>query len=762
MSIKSKLLYTFLLLSIVPMAFVAITSFINTSQEMKEAELRDLFHIADLKVQNITHYFEERRSDMLAAQAFYIIKANLPVLIQNFNTPNDPAFQKSLQALDRQLIPFQEAYDYIDVMLTDPDGRIMYATSQIHRAMELGKPLPNLNSESLSQAKQEITFSDVFEYAGKKEILTLGAAYNLNGNAIGLIAFEEDMEHIDQFIQDTTGLGATGETLIGVRTENEALFINKLRHDPTSALKRKVELGNKDAIPIQEAVQGINGSGISVDYRGKEILAVWRHIPLLNWGLVAKIDVSEAYGPLYKLGLIKGIIGLFTLLVVAVLAIFFAKSITNPIDKLRQGAQAIGEGHLDYRIGLTGKDEISQFANTFDRMVDNLKKVTTSRDELDKEIHERRELEDKLLKLNLAIEQSTSAIIITDDDAVIEFINPHVISETGFTREETIGNKPNIWKSGKHTEKFYKGLWSTLKSGDTWEGEFINKRKNGDIFYWSSSVSPIRDSEEKITHYVQVATNITERKKMEEDLKRSKEVAERASQAKSDFLANMSHELRTPLNSIIGFSEVLEDETFGPMNEKQKDYASDIVGSGKHLLSLINDILDLSKIEAGKMELLLSNFDLKNLLEESLVLVKEKAMKHGFNISTDIADDVGNVEADQRKIKQIIYNLLSNATKFTPDGGEIGIRASKKDDHFEISVWDSGIGISDEERKKVFEEFTQLENIYSKEQQGTGLGLSLVKNMVELHGGKINVASEGKGKGTTFTFTIPLKIKKET
>lgn len=238
-------------------------------------------------------------------------------------------------------------------------------------------------------------------------------------------------------------------------------------------------------------------------------------------------------------------------------------------------------------------------------------------------------------------------------------------------------------------------------------------------------------------------------------------IAERASQVKSEFLANMSHELRTPLNSIIGFSEVLYDETFGHLNEKQKDYINDVLESGRHLLSLINDVLDLSKIEAGRMELSLSSFSLKHLLEESTILIKERALKHNIEVSIGIGPEVEEMRADHRKVKQIVFNLLSNAVKFTPDGGKIGIRAMRIDASYEVTVWDTGIGIPPEGQAMLFKEFAQLQNTYTKSQPGTGLGLALSRKFVELHKGKIWAESEGRDKGTAFKFILPIKCVKE-
>jgi len=229
---------------------------------------------------------------------------------------------------------------------------------------------------------------------------------------------------------------------------------------------------------------------------------------------------------------------------------------------------------------------------------------------------------------------------------------------------------------------------------------------------------------------------------------------EAANRHKSEFLANMSHELRTPLNAIIGFSEVLGERLFGELNEKQAEYTDDILSSGRHLLSLINEILDLSKVEAGRMELELSTFDLPTALENARTFVRERAVRHAITLNLSVDERLGDFVGDERKIKQILLNLLSNAVKFTPEGGRIGIKARQADGSVEISVSDTGIGIAPEDQPKIFEEFRQVGSDYAHKVEGTGLGLTLAKKFVELHGGRIWVTSE-LGKGSTFSFSLP-------
>ncbi len=231
---------------------------------------------------------------------------------------------------------------------------------------------------------------------------------------------------------------------------------------------------------------------------------------------------------------------------------------------------------------------------------------------------------------------------------------------------------------------------------------------------------------------------------------------EAASQHKSEFLANMSHELRTPLNAIIGFSEVLLERMFGEVNEKQTEYLQDILSSGQHLLSLINDILDLSKVEAGRMELALAPFDLPQALENAVTLVKERAARHGIALDRKTDPRLGELVGDERKIKQVLLNLLSNAVKFTPERGQITLKAVFADGSVEISVSDTGIGIAPEDQGAIFEEFRQVGGDDARKREGTGLGLTLAKKFIEMHGGRIWVESE-VGRGSTFTFTLPLR-----
>jgi signal transduction histidine kinase len=294
------------------------------------------------------------------------------------------------------------------------------------------------------------------------------------------------------------------------------------------------------------------------------------------------------------------------------------------------------------------------------------------------------------------------------------------------------------------------GLRSLMVAPMLWEGKGV-----GAVFVGREEPGAYTDKEIALlrTFADQAVIAIQNARLFREIADKSRQL-EIANQHKSAFLASMSHELRTPLNAIIGFSEVLLERYFGELNEKQDDYMKDIHSSGKHLLALINEVLDLSKVEAGRMELDRTEFDLAAALADAMTLIRERAQQHAITLGLDAAPDLGTIHADERKFKQIVLNLLSNAVKFTPDGGRIEVRARRDANAIEVAVRDTGIGIAPEDQDAVFEEFRQVGRDYMSKHEGTGLGLALCKRLVELHGGRIWLES-APGHGSTFFFTLP-------
>lgn len=377
------------------------------------------------------------------------------------------------------------------------------------------------------------------------------------------------------------------------------------------------------------------------------------------------------------------------------------------------------------------------------------------------DISERKRAEQELRQQAQIINQLHDAVVSVNLETEITGWNQGARVLFGYEDSEVMGRSVFALHPARDAPRLEKLILEPLRAKGQHEVEIPLVKKSGEEFTALLSLSMLSNLRGEPTGFVGYIVDISERKRAEEAVRKAKETAEAANRIKSEFLANMSHELRTPLNAIIGFSEILLDQTFGDLNAKQSRQTQHILDSGRHLLSLINDILDLSKVESGKMELELSVVNLVSTLESSLVLIKEKTSKHGIALKLELSETMRelNFAADERKLKQIMFNLLSNAAKFTPDGGAITVDATQQDEQLRIRVRDSGVGIDEKDQKRIFEEFEQVDSTYGRQQQGTGLGLALTRKLVELHGGRIWVESEGEGKGSTFLFTIPLKPK---
>jgi PAS domain S-box-containing protein len=375
------------------------------------------------------------------------------------------------------------------------------------------------------------------------------------------------------------------------------------------------------------------------------------------------------------------------------------------------------------------------------------------------------------------IESNVDALMTTDPRGIITDVNKQTEALTGCTRDELIGAPfKNYFTDPDRAEA---GINRVLNEGTVRNFELTARARNGQLTVVSYNATTFHDRDRILQGVFAAARDVTELKRFEQTLQQKNIELEAASRMKSEFLANMSHELRTPLNAIIGFSEVLRDGLVGDMTDQQREFIGDICGSGKHLLSLINDILDLSKVEAGKMTLDLEPVEVSSFLENSLSIIREKASARRIRVVMDEAPDVGTIQADARKVKQILYNLLSNAVKFT-EGGEVTLKACRvpraivgapsgawqcrsvalADNEFseflEVSVTDSGIGISGDGLERLFQPFSQVDSGLARKFEGTGLGLAMVKLLAELHGGTVAVAS-AVGRGSRFTVWLPVR-----
>lgn len=495
-------------------------------------------------------------------------------------------------------------------------------------------------------------------------------------------------------------------------------------------------------------------------------------------------------------------------IVLLLLATLFLSSgvqrvISDPIVYLAKLAHRVSEDK-DYsvRAPAHGHDEIGELMATFNQMLTQIQERDTElktlnetleqrvqrrtqelsriNEELQSEITERRRAEDEMRRarsfLQSIVENIPNMVFVKDADD-LRFVSLNRAGEEllGQSRDAFIGKNDYDLFPPTEAEFFTakdRGVLTEQTLLDIPEEPIHTP--HGLRFLHTKKI-PILDEDNEPRYLLGISEDITDRKDAAQALERqarelsrsnaallqAKDAAEAANHAKSEFLANMSHELRTPLNAIIGFSEILEDQTFGELNQRQIKYVSNILTSGRHLLQLINDILDLAKVEAGRLNLDYEQFAVGTALQDVANVVKTLAQKKNIALDIEVPHDLPLVTADQAKFKQVMYNLLSNAIKFTPEGGQVQVQANaeqREKSYLRIAVSDSGIGIKPEDQERIFGEFEQVDSSYARQQQGTGLGLALTRRLVELHGGRLWVESEGiEGQGSTFTFVLPVE-----
>jgi signal transduction histidine kinase len=534
---------------------------------------------------------------------------------------------------------------------------------------------------------------------------------------------------------------------------------------------------------------------IARDANGQDALIAYANIPFLGWHVFVEQPLSEALGPLYASLQRTGLLLLAGLVLAVIASLFLARLMVRPIRAIQEGAARIAAGDLDQRIRIGTGDELEALANEFNRMAKQLRESYTS---LERKVDERtRDLTESLEQQTATNEtlktisrssfdlkrvlqelvQSAAKLaradavglyllessghyqlhaVYSENPRLLRFIEKHgtIAANSGSTVGRALMSRQPVHIEDVTTEPGYRwkdiGVRTAMAVPMIREGTPV-----GAIVALRVLRNPFTQKQiDFVTTFADQAGIAVENVRLFNEIQTKSRELELANRHKSEFLANVSHELRTPLNAIIGFSEVLRERMFGEINDKQAEYLDDIHSSGKHLLSLINDILNLSKIEAGRMDLDLSRFDMREALQSAVTLVRERATRQNVSLIVNVDPGVGEWVGDERKFKQIMLNLLSNAVKFTPEGGSVTIQTRAVDEAMEIGISDTGIGIAADHLGMIFEEFRQVGTDHVRKSEGTGLGLALTKRFIELHGGKITVESE-LGKGSTFTVRLP-------
>lgn len=441
MSIRWKLTLIFLAIALVPTLFVELMVFEKYKQSIEAAETEHLQDVLAFKANKLETYFENRREDIKLTQNRYIVKQNIETLTQHTNS-NDREYVNAMRIIDWQFKEIQSVIsDIADIMILNTKGEVVYAIRPQHKHFNAYKH-NEVQKKAIEEGKKRVYFSQIYfdnVHDKRYEMLITGPLTDLNDELAGVIVFEIDMKGIYEIIEEKTALGMTGETFIAKREGNEAIILSPLKYEPNAPLNIRIKLGSKTAIPVQKGVQGETGAGIYPDYRGKQVIAAWSYLPYENWGMIAKIDTKEAFASVWNMEKLSIVIAIAIMLMAGFAAFNIAEQISKPIEKLKEGAMIIGRGNLDYKTGMSRKDEIGQLSKSFDEMTQNLKLTTATKDELNKEIEERKRYEETLReseeKFRMLAENARAIIGVVQGDRFV-YVNPYLEEISGYSRDE--------------------------------------------------------------------------------------------------------------------------------------------------------------------------------------------------------------------------------------------------------------------------------------------------------------------------------------
>ncbi len=527
----------FLAIAIIPLVFVNIIIFHNYKDALEASHIEALRDTAIYKADKIESFFEKLKKFMLLSQNSYVIRQNFPSLVIYSAQPDSTEYKEAMDKFDAQIQRVQSIIGLVDIMLLNPEKKIVYSSNPEHKFRDLGKTLSGVRRKSSEESGDEICFSDIFPNRMNRNrpgMLVIGPVFDESRNLLGEIVYEADVESIYRLIMDKTGLGETGETLLVKMDAGNVLFLNPLRFDPDAALKKTVEIGAKTGVPAQEAAQGRKGAGVSIDYRGKKVIAAWRYIPSMDWGIVAKIDSEEAFADVSNLQKLSDVILVIVSILAGIMAFSVAKSISAPIQKLSDGVRMLGDGNLDISVATVSKDEIGQLSRTFDKMIRDLKATMASRDELNRKIAERRQVEqilrDSEERYRRLFETMTEGIVYQEVSGRIISMNLAAEKILGKTKDEFMGQTSEstendcIHEDGSSFPGKEHPAMLALQTGQTVKNRIMgiyNPKERMRHWIEITAVPLFREGELRPYQVYTVFADVTSRKRFEDALRDS-------------------------------------------------------------------------------------------------------------------------------------------------------------------------------------------------------------------------------------------------
>jgi len=761
MSIRTKLILLFFGIAIFT-SFTSSMIIVPVAINSLTARIDDQFDsIAVIKEQSLKNFIQEKSDNLTRIAGEDTVKELIATASGSFQ-------EAQKKALEEYFGEYIGDDNFIELFVLDSDGKIIASTDYIQEG-KIQSDEPYFIEGQKNIHVDKIRFSSAIQ---KPSMIISIPLRGENNTPRGVLAGRVSMSRISDIMNERAGMGQTGETLL---IEQSNLLASESRFVKDLQFKKYIFTeGTKNCLT------GKDWFGEYNDYRNVPVVARYIWIPEYNTCLIAKIDQSEAFKPLVQIRTVIIIILIAIMIFSLVISFIITSKLVQPITMLQHAAQEIAQGKFDYTITNIGNDEIGHVGQAFNLMA---KKLKESYENLEEKVKEKTKMLQELLvsvegtnrsleenkkamlniledverekerslalandlkKFQLAVENASDHIVITDKEGIILYANPAVERITGFAPSEIIGKKAGnkeLW-GGLMDMPFYQLLWKTIKSDKkVFAGEVNNRRRNGEKYVALASISPVIGRDGNVSYFVGIERDVTREKEID--------------RMKTEFISLASHQLRTPLSAMKWFGEMLLHGDAGVLSADQKEMVDSIYTSNERMIELVNSLLNISRIESGRLMVDPKPTDAGVLVQDVVKTLKQKFDEKNQTVVVSVHEHLPLVPLDPKLIREVYTNLVTNAIKYTPKGGDIQIFVSKNDTDLVSQVTDNGYGIPKAEQERIFQKFFRAQNIVKMETEGTGLGLYLTKSVVESSGGKIWFQSD-VGKGTTFFFTIPL------
>ena len=725
-SLMVRLVGYFLVLSLVTVGLMAYIALVRATDALEQVAFDQLYRVAILKEEAIKQWVDDSRQDVILMAESVEVRTKAETLLRkNLSASPTQKVYRYLSNYFNSVIQNKPAF-YEVFILTDTGARVALSTD---KAQE-GKY--RVDDSFFKQGKQTTYVQEVYAapFTLKPTITISTPLYSVDGRRLGVLAAHLNLVRIEDIIRERIALGFSMKT-----------YIVDQFHTPVSSERfgQREFMAGMYSEGIDRALQGYDGEGLYLNYAGEPVIGVYRWLDDQKLAFITEMHQEEAFAPARRLLLWIVLTGLTVAGGLVVGVYLIAQRIARPILAITHTATRIAAGDLTLMVPVSTRDEIGRLALTFNQMTTHLRSLYE-------------EIQGRAQYFRSLTEKNFDVILVLDRDYVVRYASPSIERLLGYRPIDLIGSRKLM--DLIHPDDIQKINMIFTRTVEL----HIRHQDGGWCIIEATGNNLLHDPH--LEGIVLNAHDITARKQVEAELYQAKEVAEASNQAKSVFLANMSHELRTPLNAIIGYSELLKEESEDLKHDGYTEDLEKIRDSGKHLLSLINDVLDLSKIEAGKMELDLATFDVATMVEDVVATVQPLAKENANSLTVRMDDDPGAMYADLVKVRQCLFNLLSNACKFTTQGSIslcVAHRTSNGRPFISYAVRDTGIGMKEEQVARLFQPFTQADASTTRKYGGTGLGLTITKQFCLMMGGDITVEST-LDQGSTFTLWIPTQV----